>query len=111
MITRERPILTTDYNGAPEGLPHCLEAGCILEDDHCQRSLHAEQNAILQAAFYGLSIAGDTIYVTHQPCNTCAKMIINAGLKRAIYAGEYPDELARNFLIEAGVELVRFPNP
>lgn len=111
VIVRERLILTTGYNGAPEGLPHCLEVGCIIEDDHCQRSLHAEQNAILQAAFHGVSIAGGTMYVTHQPCNTCAKMIINAGLKRVIYAGEYPDELARNFLAEAGVELVRFQNP
>ncbi len=111
VIVRERRILTTGYNGAPEGLLHCLEAGCIIEDDHCQRSLHAEQNAIIQAALHGVSIAGGTIYITHQPCNTCAKMIINAGLKRVIYAGEYPDELARNFLAEAGVELVRFPNP
>ena len=111
VIVRERRILTTGYNGAPEGLLHCLEAGCIIEDDHCQRSLHAEQNAIIQAALHGVSIAGGTIYITHQPCNTCAKMIINAGLKRVIYAGEYPDELARNFLAEAGVELVRFANP
>lgn len=111
VIIRERRILTTGYNGAPEGLLHCLEAGCIIEDDHCQRSLHAEQNAIIQAALHGVSIAGGTTYITHQPCNTCAKMIINAGLKRVIYAGEYPDQLARNFLAEAGVELVRFPNP
>lgn len=111
VIVRERRILTTGYSGAPEGLPHCLEVGCIIEDDHCQRSLHAEQNAIIQAALHGVSIAGGTIYITHQPCNTCAKMIINAGLKRVIYAGEYPDQLARNFLAEAGVELVRFPNP
>ncbi|MGB5932853.1 MAG: cytidine/deoxycytidylate deaminase family protein [Anaerolineae bacterium] len=111
VIVRERRILTTGYNGAPEGLLHCLEAGCIIEDDHCQRSLHAEQNAIIQAASYGVSIAGGTTYITHQPCNTCAKMIINAGLKRVIYAGEYPDELACNFLAEAGVELVLFPNP
>jgi len=111
VIVRERRILTTGYDGAPEGLPHCLEAGCIIEDEHCQRSLHAEQNAILQAAFHGVSIAGGTMYVTHQPCNTCAKMIINAGLRRVIYAGEYPDELAGDFLAEAGAELVRFPNP
>jgi dCMP deaminase len=111
MIVRERRILTTGYNGAPEGLPHCLEVGCIIEDDHCQRSLHAEQNAILQAAFHGVSIAGGTIYVTHQPCKAYAKRIINAGLERVIYAGEYPDKLVRNFLAEAGVELVRFPKP
>lgn len=111
VIVRERRILTTGYNGAPEGLLHCLEAGCIIEDDHCQRSLHAEQNAIIQAALYGVSISGGTIYITHQPCNTCAKMIINAGLKRVIYAGEYPDELARNFLAEAGVDLILFQTP
>lgn len=111
IVVRDKRILTTGYNGAPTGLAHCQEAGCIIEDDHCIRSLHAEQNAIIQAALHGISIAGGTIYTTHQPCNTCAKMIINAGLKRVIYAGEYPDKLARNFLAEAGVELVRFPNP
>lgn len=111
IIVRDKRILTTGYNGAPTGLAHCQEAGCIIKDDHCIRSLHAEQNAIIQAALHGVSTEGATIYVTHQPCNTCAKMIINAGLKRVIYAGEYPDELARDFLAEAGVEVVRFPNP
>ncbi len=111
IIVRDKRILTTGYNGAPAGLAHCQEVGCIIKDDHCIRSLHAEQNAIIQAALHGVSTEGATIYVTHQPCNTCAKMIINAGLKRVIYAGEYPDELARNFLAEAGVEVVRLPNP
>lgn len=108
IIVRERRILTTGYNGAPEGLPHCLDVGCVMVGDHCVRSLHAEQNAIIQAALHGVSVAGGTLYCTHQPCTTCAKMIINAGLERVIYAGEYPDELARSFLEEAGVELVHF---
>ena len=111
VIVKDKRILRTGYNGAPTGLAHCQQIGCVTEDDHCIRSLHAEQNAIIQAALHGVSIAGGTIYITHQPCNTCAKMIINAGLKRVIYAGEYPDELARNFLAEAEVELAHFPNP
>jgi dCMP deaminase len=108
IIVRDRRILTTGYNGAPTGLPHCTEVGCLMVDGHCRRTLHAEQNAIIQAALHGVSVAGGTLYVTHQPCNTCAKMIINAGIKRVIYAGEYPDELAVSFFEQAGVELLHF---
>ncbi|MFQ6015524.1 MAG: cytidine/deoxycytidylate deaminase family protein [Anaerolineae bacterium] len=106
IIVKDKRILTTGYNGAPEGLPHCLDVGCSLVDDHCLRALHAEQNAIIQAALHGVQVAGSSIYVTHQPCVTCAKMIINAGLKQVFYVGHYPDELARSFFNEAGVELV-----
>jgi dCMP deaminase len=76
-------------------------------DNHCVRTLHAEQNAIIQAALHGVSVNGSTIYVTHQPCLNCAKMIINAGVKRVVYAGDYPDLQARTFLSEAGVALSR----
>ena len=72
---------------------------------HCVRALHAEQNAILQAALYGVPLEGGTIYTTHQPCQTCAKMIINAGLKRVVYAGHYPDELAMKYLRLAGIQI------
>ena len=75
---------------------------------HCVRSLHAEQNAILQAALHGVSLEGGTIYTTHQPCHTCAKMIINAGLLRVVYAGQYPDELAMKYLKIAGVHVDHF---
>lgn len=109
VIVRERRILTTGYNGAPAGLPHCDEVGHLMIDGHCVRTLHAEQNAIIQAALHGISIEGSTIYVTHQPCLTCAKMIINAGVRCVIYAGHYPDENSRNFLSEAGVELIHLP--
>ncbi len=113
VIVLDKRILATGYNGAPRGLPHCEDTGCLRErlgipsgqrQEVC-RGLHAEQNAIIQAALHGVSVDGGTIYVTHQPCITCAKMIINAGIKRVICAQPYPDELARSFLADAGVPL------
>jgi dCMP deaminase len=106
VIVKDKRILTTGYNGSPAGLPHCDEIGHLMVDGHCVRTLHAEQNAIIQGALHGVSVAGGTIYVTHQPCITCAKMIINAGIKRVICFDSYPDELARSFLEQAGIELV-----
>ena len=108
IIVKDKRILTTGYNGAPRGLPHCLAEGCEIIDGHCVRSLHAEQNAIIQAALHGVSLDGGTIYTTHQPCVTCAKMIINAGLVRVIYAGHYPDEVAMKYLRAAGVLIDHF---
>jgi dCMP deaminase len=105
IIVKDKRILTTGYNGAPRGLPHCLDEGCEIVDGHCVRSLHAEQNAIIQAAQHGISLSGGTIYTTHQPCHTCAKMIINAGLERVVYAGHYPDERAMKYLKIAGVQI------
>jgi len=109
VIVRHRRMLTTGYNGAPAGLPHCDEIGHLFIDGHCVRTLHAEQNAIIQAALHGVSTQGGTVYVTHQPCLTCAKMIINAGVERVVYAGNYPDENSRQFLVDAGVALIRQP--
>ena len=105
IIVKDKRILTTGYNGAPKGLPHCLDEGCEMVDGHCVRSLHAEQNAIIQAAQHGITLSGGTIYTTHQPCHTCAKMIINAGLERVVYAGHYPDERAMKYLKTAGVQV------
>jgi dCMP deaminase len=107
VIVRDKRILTTGYNGSPSGLDHCTEAGCLMVNGHCVRTLHAEQNAIIQGALHGVDVSGSTIYVTHQPCLVCAKMIINAGIERVVYAGDYPDEIACGFLEEAGVELTR----
>ena len=113
VIVRDKRILSTGYNGAPSGLPHCEVVGCLRErlgipsgerQEIC-RGLHAEQNAIIQAALHGVSVEGADIYVTHQPCITCAKMIINAGIVRVVCAHTYPDELARSMLDEAGVRL------
>lgn len=108
VIVRDKRILTTGYNGAPANLPHCTEVGCLMVNGHCVRTLHAEQNAIIQGALHGVDVSHSTIYVTHQPCLICAKMIINAGIERVVYAGSYPDEIAQGFLLGAGVDLVRF---
>ena len=115
VAVKNKHILTTGYNGAPSGLKDCLELGCLRDEmgipsgtrhEVC-RGIHAEQNAILQAALYGVSIKGAVLYCTHQPCALCAKMAINAGICQIIYSGDYPDELATKMLQEAGVELVR----
>lgn len=108
VIVLDRRILTTGYNGSAHGLPHCTEVGCKMQDGHCIRTLHAEQNAIVQAALNGVSTRGATIYVTCQPCNMCAKMIINSGITRVIFEGDYPDDFAREQFGHAGTELVRF---
>lgn len=115
IVVKERRVLTTGYNGAPTGLAHCADAGCVRdrlkipsgERHELCRGLHAEQNAIIQAAVYGVSIRGGTLYSTDYPCSVCAKMIVNAGIKRVVYQGSYPDDLAKAILAEAGVKVVR----
>ena len=114
VIVKDRMVLSTGYNDTPRGVPNCGDGGC----PRCASSaptgvgldtclcLHGEQNAIIQAAYHGVSINGATIYVTHQPCLTCAKMILNAGIRRVVFAGDYPDPTAREMLEMAGVELV-----
>jgi dCMP deaminase len=109
VLVRDKRILATGYNGSPAGLPHCDEVGHLMVDGHCVRTLHAEQNAIIQAALHGVSSEGATAYVTHQPCLTCAKMLINAGVKRVVYAGSYLDNYSRQFLAEAHVQLEHLP--
>ncbi len=115
VIVCENRLLTTGYNGAPQGVAHCVDTGCRREQlkipsgqrhELCT-AVHAEQNAIIQAAVHGVSIAGGTIYTTTQPCVLCAKMLINAGIKRIVFEGDYPDQLAIGFLQAAGVELVK----
>lgn len=116
VIVRDKHIIATGYNGAPRGLAHCdeLEGGCLRErlgipsgqrHELC-RALHAEQNAIIQAATMGNSIEGGTIYITHQPCLICAKMIINAGIKRIVLQEGYPDKMSEDILAEAGLKIV-----
>ena len=114
VIVKDKRILTTGYNGAPSGLDHCDKTGCMREKlnipsgqrhELC-RALHAEMNAILQAAQYGISLGESIIYCTNQPCIICAKMIINAGIKRVVVLSSYPDEFAGKFLKEANIEVV-----
>jgi dCMP deaminase len=113
VIIKDKRILTTGYNGAPSGLSHCREVGCVREANSVPsgerhelcRALHAEQNAILQAALYGISIGGATIYCTNHPCVLCAKMIINAGMKEVVIAASYPDQMSASILAEAGIKV------
>ncbi len=113
VVVKNKQVLATGYNGAPTGLTHCDVKGCLRDKlgipsgqrhEIC-RALHAEQNAFLQAARHGVSLEGSTLYITTRPCSICAKMIINAGVKKVVFEGEYPDELALEFLEESGVEL------
>jgi len=114
VLVKEKNVLATGYNGPPRGVPHCDETGCLREKmqvpsgqrhELC-RGLHAEQNAIIQAAYHGTSIRGADLYSTTFPCVICTKMLINAGIQRIFYAEGYPDNLAREMLDQAGVELI-----
>lgn len=89
VLVRDKYIISTGYNGAPAGLPHCTEVGCHMEGGHCQRAIHAEQNAIIQAALHGVSTAGTVCFCTHYPCSVCAKILINAGVARVVYFNHY----------------------
>ncbi len=108
VLTRDRRILTTGYNGAPRNVAHCLDVGCLLVHDHCQRATHAEANAIVQGALHGVGLAGATAYCTHQPCINCTKLFISAGLERIVYEHAYPDPVAAEILAEAGVAIIAF---
>lgn len=114
LLVRDKRILTTGYNGAPAGLPHCEQVGCLREKlgvpsgerhELC-RGLHAEQNAIIQAALHGVSTEGAVLYVTCHPCSVCAKMLVNAGVTRVVTAETYPDALAAEILAAAGIEVL-----
>jgi dCMP deaminase len=116
LLVKNRNILATGYNGTPSGIRHCEETGCLRErlkvpsgerHELC-RGLHAEQNAIIQAARHGVNIDGSTLYCTTMPCIICTKMLINAGICRIVYDEGYADELAREMVEESGIETVRF---
>ena len=116
VIVKDKNILATGYNGAPSGIMHCADRGCLREQlgipsgerhEIC-RGLHAEQNAIIQSAKHGTSIQGATLYCTNQPCGICAKMVINAGIERIVYEDGYPDELASDMIAESGITLVHY---
>jgi len=113
VLVRDRRILATGYNGAPSGLHHCLDVGCLREQlripsgerhELC-RGLHAEQNAIIQAALHGVSVKGAHLYCTNHPCVICVKMIINAGIVKITYRDGYLDQMAKEMSIEAGLEV------
>ena len=106
VIVRDRTILSTGYNGSIRGLPHCEDVGCVIEDGHCVATVHAEANAILQAAKNGVGVAGAEIYTTASPCWACFKMIANAGIRRIYYGEFYRDERSLEVAPRLGIELV-----
>ncbi|RLC12379.1 MAG: cytidine deaminase [Deltaproteobacteria bacterium] len=115
IVVRDKRILATGYNGAPTGLPHCVDIGCLRDEmginsgerhELC-RGLHAEQNVIIQAAYHGVSIKGATLYCTNRPCSICAKMLINAGICEIVYEEGYADPMGEEMLAAAGVRVRR----
>lgn len=117
ILVKDRRIITTGYNGSPAGMAHCGDlGGCIrmklgyasgTGHEYC-RALHAEQNAIIQAAIMGVSVQGATLYCTHSPCSLCAKMLIGVGVSRVVFAGAYPDQMAMSFFNEVGIPLEQY---
>ncbi len=116
LIVKDKRILSTGYNGAPTGIKHCIEIGCLREElnvpsgekhELC-RGIHAEQNAIIQAAYHGVSIKDSTLFCTNIPCSICAKMIINAGIKKICYHSGYADTMSKEMFTEAGIDLIQF---
>lgn len=104
VLTLDNRILTTGYNGSPSGLPHCTDIGCLMEEGHCIRTSHAEQNAIVQGARYGIPLRGCTVYITHFPCLTCAKLLISVGIKKLYYHTVYDSLLSAVFLEQADIQ-------
>lgn len=113
VLVKDKRILATGYNGAPSGLKHCAQTGCLRDQmkipsgqrhELC-RGLHAEQNALIQASVHGVSVKGSVLYATTQPCIICAKMLINAGICEIIISGGYPDKMSMQFLKEAKIKV------
>jgi len=119
VVVKDRNILASGYNGVPSGITHCAETGCLRaklnvpsgERHELCRGLHAEQNAIIQAAKHGTNIDGATLYSTTMPCIICAKMIINAGIRRVVYEEGYADQLSREMVAESGLVVEKFLPP
>jgi dCMP deaminase len=111
VLARDRFVLATGYNGSLPGTPHCDTDGCIVVNDHCVRTNHAEINAICQAAHHGIDLSGATAYVTNMPCTACAKALIGAGICRVVVFSDYHETLAERFFAESRVCLDRLPAP
>jgi dCMP deaminase len=111
VLVRDRFVLATGYNGSLPGAAHCYEVGCMVVNNHCVRTNHAEINAICQATRHGVSLNGAIAYVTNMPCTNCAKALVAAGIKRVVIFSDFHDTLAERFFAESGVELERLPMP
>ncbi len=111
VLVKDRFVLATGYNGSLPGQPHCEDVGCLIVDNHCVRTNHAEMNALIQAARHGVNTTGATAYITNMSCTTCAKALIAAGIKRVVVFSDFHDTLATQFYKDAGVEIVKLPMP
>ena len=109
VIVRDRVILSTGYNGSIRGMPHCSESGHMMEDGHCVATIHAEMNAIIQAARNGVALEGSAIYITASPCWSCFKALANAGIQRICYGEFYRDERSFQVAEQLGIEMVHVP--
>ena len=111
VLVRQERVIATGYNGSLRGQTHCVEAGCLMVDGHCKRTVHAELNALLQCAFYGSASRGTTLFITAFPCLECAKALVQAGVRRVVYRDRYDDRHSRAVLEQAGVPCVQFDPP
>jgi dCMP deaminase len=112
VLTLDNAILTTGYNGAPKGMPHCLDVECLMVDNHCKRTVHAERNAIIWAAKRGPTISGSTLYLTHSPCFDCLTLMVQVGVKRIVFHEWYPriDDRVIAMCQHNGIILQQFTN-
>lgn len=111
VIVKDKFVLATGYNGSLPGLPHCEDEGCLIVDNHCVRTNHAEINALTQAVTHGVNIKGSTAYITNMSCTTCAKALIAAGIKRVVVFSDYHDTLATKFYSDSKVDIVKLNMP
>jgi len=111
VLVKNKDVIATGYNGSIPGDLHCEDVGCLVMDNHCVRTVHAEMNAVVQAAKRGHAVEGATAYVTNMPCTTCAKALITAGIKRVVVFSDYHDTLAVEFFTKAGVKIDKHSMP
>ncbi|HZW37846.1 MAG TPA: cytidine/deoxycytidylate deaminase family protein [Ignavibacteriaceae bacterium] len=111
VLVKDKFVLATGYNGSIKGQPHCEDVGCLIVDNHCVRTNHAEINALTQAAIHGVNVSGATAYITNMSCTNCAKALIAAGIKKVVVFSDFHDTLATKFYNESGVEIVKLDMP
>ncbi len=111
VLVKNKFVLATGYNGSLPGQPHCDDVGCLIVDNHCARTNHAEMNALTQAAVHGISVKGATAYITNMSCTTCAKALIAAGIKRVVVFTDFHDTLATEFYLNSAVQIDKLEMP
>lgn len=111
VLVRDHRVIATGYNGSPSGQPHCTDAGCFIEHGHCVRTIHAELNALLQCARYGIATQGVDLYCTDMPCRYCARALVQAGIQRIYYMRAYESPETLELVAQTGVEMIQLAGP